>query len=49
MEHIENLITSLAEKYAMELERKFIDRAEEMRQDNLSHYLIYQVLGIDEK
>jgi len=49
MEHIENAIIALAEKYALGLEQKVADRVEEMRQDNLSHYLIYQVLGIDEK
>ena len=49
MEHIENSIIALAEKYAQGLEQKVTERVEEMRQDNLSHYLIYKVLGIDEK
>ena len=49
MERIEDAIAALAKKYALELERKVAERVEEMRQDNLSHYLIYQVLGIDEK
>jgi len=49
VEHIENAIIALAEKYAQGLEQKVTDRVEEMQQDNLSHYLIYQVLGIDEK
>jgi len=49
MERIEDAIASLAEKYAEALECKVAERVEEMRQDNLSHYLIYQVLGIDEK
>ena len=49
MERIESAIASLAEKYAQALERKVAERVEEMQQDNLSHYLIYQVLGVDEK
>ena len=49
MERIEDAIASLAEKYAQGLEQKVAERVEEMRRDNLSHYLIYQVLGIDEK
>ena len=49
MENIENAIIALAEKYALGLEQKIADRVEEMWQDNSSHYLIYQVLGIDEK
>ena len=49
MEHIENAIITLAEKYAQGLAQKVADRIEEMKQDNLAHYLIYQVLGIDEK
>ncbi|MCL2616923.1 MAG: ApaLI family restriction endonuclease [Defluviitaleaceae bacterium] len=46
---IEDAIASLAEKYAQALERMVAERVEEMQQDNLSHYLIYQVLGIDER
>ena len=49
MEHLGCAIASLAEKYAQELERKVTERIEKMRQDNLSHYLIYQVLGVSEK
>ena len=49
MVHIKDVITALAKKYALELDRKVAERVEEMQQDNLSHYLIYQVLGIDDK
>ncbi len=49
MELIKQDILSLANKYAKELNSKVTERVEEMRQDDLSHYLIYQVLGIDEE
>ena len=49
MEDISREIFSLAEKYANELNQKVVERVEEMQRDDLSHYLIYQVLGIDEK
>jgi len=47
MQSIRREITMLAEQYATALNNKVSERVEEMRQDNLSHYLIYQVLGID--
>jgi hypothetical protein len=40
MDKTEDLIASLAEKYAKGLERKVAARIDEMQQDNLSHYLI---------
>jgi len=49
MERIEDAIASLAKKCAQALERKATERIAEMQQDNLSHYLIYQVLGIDKQ
>lgn len=49
MNHIKNEIRHLADKYATGLDKKVSERIDEMRQDNLSHYLIYQVLGIDEE
>ena len=49
MEDISREINSLAEKYTYELNKKVTERVEEMQRDDLSHYLIYQVLGIDQK
>ena len=49
MDQIKQEIILLAENYAKELNRRVAERMEEMRDDDLSHYLIYQVLGIDEK
>lgn len=42
-------ISKLAEKYAVALEAKVADRVQEMKEDDTSHYLIYQVLGITDK
>jgi len=42
-------IRELADRYSDNLHKKIIDRKEEMRLDNNSHYLIYQVLGISYK
>ena len=49
MEDISREIFSLAEKYANEFNQKVAERVEEMQFDDLSHHLIYQVLGVDEK
>lgn len=42
-------IKALANKYSKALGAKVADRMEEMEADDKSHYLIYQVLGIDDK
>ena len=39
----------LAQKYANELNKRVSERMEAMKEDDTSHYLIYQVLGIDDK
>ena len=39
-------IKDLADKYANQLSKQIKDRQTEMQNDNLSHHLIYQVLGI---
>lgn len=46
---IKESIRKLAEKYANELERKISLRIDEMKKDDRSHYLIYQVLGISDE
>jgi hypothetical protein len=43
---IETQIQALAEKYATQLQEKIETRVHEMELDDTSHYLIYQVLGI---
>lgn len=43
---IEEKIRALANQYAQELREKIDARVEEMKEDDKSHYLIYQVLGI---
>lgn len=47
--NMEQEIKDLAKKYADSLESKIDDRMEEMKSDDKSHYLIYQVLGISDK
>jgi hypothetical protein len=42
-------IKVLANKYAEELKRRVDERVQEMQKDDLSHYLIYQVLGVTDK
>jgi type II restriction enzyme len=42
-------IQTLAQKYASELNKKVTERMDAMSGDDNSHYLIYQVLGIDDK
>ena len=46
---IEEKIKSLSEKYANDLKLKIDERVSEMKTDDNSHYLIYQVLGISDK
>jgi hypothetical protein len=46
---IKDSIRKLADKYAAELERKISLRIDEMKKDDMSHYLIYQVLGISDE
>lgn len=43
---IEQELIKLAEDYAERLDAKVIDRVEEMKGDDKSHYLIYQVLKV---
>ena len=42
-------IRQLAEQYAQRLNTAIDDRVAEMQEDDLSHYLIYRVLGISER
>jgi len=49
LRNLEEKIRLLADKYSKELEKQIIDRTEEMLEDDKSHYLIYQVLGISDK
>ena len=42
-------IAALASYYASELAKRIGDRVEEMEEDDRSHFLIYQVLGIGSK
>lgn len=41
-----NKVKELADKYAMELKSQIDSRIEEMKSDDISHYLIYRVLGV---
>ncbi|MDX9992520.1 MAG: ApaLI family restriction endonuclease [Anaerolineales bacterium] len=43
---IEDKIRELAASYASELKSKMTARIEEMKEDDKSHFLIYQVLGV---
>ncbi len=45
---MENEIRELADHYAAELKHKIDERVVEMEQDDRSHVLIYQVLGVSE-
>ena len=49
MTNIKEEITKLAKKYSDNLKSKIDNRMEEMKVDDKSHYLIYQVLGISNK
>lgn len=46
---IEEKIRELATTYANELKLKTVARVEEMREDDKSHFLIYQVLGVTDE
>ena len=46
METIEQKIRELADKYATGLNDKTLSRVEEMKKDDNSHYLIYEVLKV---
>lgn len=45
----EEKIRILAVEYAQQLDRKIAERVEEMRSDDTSHFLIYQVLGVSDR
>lgn len=45
---IQDAIRDLANKYAQELEQKISARVIEMVQDDKSHYLLYNILGIND-
>jgi hypothetical protein len=49
LENIKVQITELAKKYSDNLKNKIDNRMEEMKDDDKSHYLIYQVLGISDR
>lgn len=49
IQKIEEKIKALAEQYARNLKAKTAERIKEMKEDDNSHYLIYQVLGITDK
>lgn len=46
---IEMKIKELTDSYADQLKNQITQRIEEMKADDKSHYLIYQVLGITDK
>jgi hypothetical protein len=46
---IEQKIKDLAKKYANNLKNKMNTRIEEMKGDDTSHYLVYQVLGVTDE
>lgn len=47
MERLKSQIKALAQKYSDALNAKVTERMEAMKADDTSHYLIYQVLGIN--
>ena len=49
MKELKDKLKELAQKYSIELSKKVIERTEEMKKDDNSHYLIYRVLGITTK
>jgi len=49
LKDIKQKIKELAKKYSNNLKNKIDNRIEEMKADDKSHYLIYQVLGISDK
>jgi hypothetical protein len=46
---IQEKIRALANEYADRLKQRIDDRIEEMKSDDRSHFLIYQVLGITDE
>lgn len=46
---IEDKIRDLATIYANELKSRIVARVEEMTEDDKSHFLIYQVLGVTDE
>lgn len=46
MLNIEEEIRNIAERYARNLDERTLNRVNEMKSDDLSHYLIYQVLNV---
>ena len=46
---IEQKIKDLAKKYVNNLKNKMNTRIEEMKGDDISHYLVYQVLGVTDE
>ena len=49
LKNIEETIRLLARKYAARLKKAIDDQLEEMKGDDRSHFLIYQVLGIGDR
>ena len=49
MENLKKAIEDLAATYSSNLNKKIDERKKEMEDDDNSHYLIYQVLGISDK
>jgi hypothetical protein len=49
MKNLKIAIESLAKEYANRLERQIAQRVLDMKSDDKSHYLIYQVLGISDE
>ena len=45
----EEEIRAMAIDYAQQLDRKITERIEEMKDDDTSHFLIYQVLGVSDR
>jgi len=46
MDELKEKIKELAEKYSANLNAQILERKEEMKADDNSHYLVYRVLGI---
>lgn len=46
---MEHIIRALARKYALELQQNIDERVKEMGHDDLSHMLIYRVLGVSDE
>lgn len=46
---VSDSIRSLADQYAQQLREKIAERVEDMKKDDTSHFLIYQVLGISDE